>query len=259
MDNSKWRIIPFESKNAFQNMAIDESIFRLYNKYKINTLRLYSWIPSTVSIGLNQDLSAEVDLSTVKKLRFQVVRRISGGGTVLHDSGNELTYSIVTTKSLVDSKSIEDSYYKIVDLPFKPLSKLGVSIDYDQIHCPSVFIRGKKISGNAQARSGDVILQHGTILLDYDPEIMYSVLKARPGKSNSEMVASVYQKVTTLKQEINQKMTPGMLAKYLIDDFLTNHPKEFSIGDLNEEERILAESLEKDKYSTKEWSRGRNK
>ena len=258
-ENSNWRIIPFVQKSAYYNMAVDEAIFRLYNKYHINTLRLYAWVPSTVSIGHHQNLTDEVELSMVEKLGFRVVRRISGGGAVFHDATGELTYSIVTTKTQISTESVEESYYEIVDLLFKPLTKLGVSIDYNQIHCPSVFSKGKKISGNAQARSGDVILQHGTILLDYDPKIMYSVLKARSGKTSSEMVASVYQKVTTLVQEINQKMTPDSLASYLIKDIITNHPVNFTIGSLNREEQALSESLVNNKYKTEDWLMGRNK
>jgi lipoate-protein ligase A len=258
-ESPKWRIIPFDQKDPFFNMAVDEAIFRSYEKLRINTLRLYAWIPSTVSIGLHQNLNAEVELSFVKKMGFQTVRRISGGGAVFHDAEGELTYSIVTAKKELSSQTVEESYYEIIDLLFRPLRKLGVEIQYDQIHCPSVFSHGRKISGNAQARSGDVILQHGTILIDYDPEIMYSALKAHPGKSTSEMVASVYQKVTTISQEINKKMTPGILAKYIIEDLISNFPMKFAIGDLKKEEQSLATSLIKEKYKTEDWLMGLKK
>ena len=258
-ESSKWRIIPFDQKDPFFNMAVDEAIFRLYNKFRINTLRLYAWIPSTASIGLHQNISEELELSFIKKMGFQVIRRISGGGAVFHDAKGELTYSIVTTKKDLTAQTVEESYYEIIDLLFRSLTKLGVEIHYDQIHCPSVFSRGRKISGNAQARSGDVILQHGTILLDYDPEIMYSVLKAHPGKTSSDMVASVYQKVTTLSQEINKKMTPATLAKYLIEDLLSNFREKFAIGNLKKDEQSLAETLMNEKYKTEDWLMGHKK
>jgi lipoate-protein ligase A len=252
-ENSYWRIIPFEQHNAYYNMAIDEAIFRLYKKFKIKTLRLYSWKPSTVSIGVNQCLDDEINLSKVEELGFQAVRRVSGGGAVFHDSQGELTYSIVTSKDHVQTDSIEESYYEIIRMIFTPLIKLGITIDYDQIHCPSVFSNGKKISGNAQARSGNVILQHGTILLDYQPEIMYSVLKARPGKTESDMVASVYQKITTVSNLINKQMTPEELAKYLLENFQTNQRVTLKIGKINTEELSLAEKLVKSRYQTSDW------
>ncbi len=248
-----WRIIPYSRNDAYLNMAVDEAIYQLYKKLKINTLRLYSWYPSTVSIGHHQCLDDEINLSMVKKYNFQAVRRISGGGAVFHDSKGELTYSVVTTKNQVSSKSIEASYYEIVDLLFSPLSKLGITIDYNQIHCPSVFSKGKKLSGNAQARSGNVILQHGTILIDYNPELMYSVLKARPGRTKKHMVASVYQKITTISEQIKKPMTPHMLAEFISEDLLTNYPATFLLGELTTEELKLSEQLAETKYNTEQW------
>ncbi len=234
-------------------MGVDEAIYQLYGKLKVNTLRLYSWHPSTVSIGHHQCLDDEIDLSMVEKYNFQVVRRISGGGAVFHDSKGELTYSVVTSTDQVSSKSIEASYYEIVNLLFSPLSKLGLSVEYNQIHCPSVFSRGKKISGNAQARSGNVILQHGTILIDFDPELMYSVLKARPGRSTKQMVASIYQNVTSISEHTKKEMTPRTLATYINDDLLTNYPSKFLMGDLTTEEHRLAQQLADERYKSEKW------
>ncbi len=257
MNNSKdkqsWRIIPFEENNAYFNMAADEAIFRCFPKHRIKTLRFYGWNPSAVSIGQHQKLADEIDISKVKKLNFQAVRRISGGGAVFHDFKGELTYSVVTSTDYLDAKDIDDSYYKIVRLIFEPLAKLGVSINTGRIHCPSVFSKDKKISGNAQARSGNTILQHGTILIDYDPNIMYSVLKARPGKTSSDMVASVYQKITTISQQTQEKLTPCTLADYIIKYFTAKDSKLFKLGSYFNDEIKLTNELILSKYKTKKW------
>ncbi len=249
-----WRIIPYSQNDAYLNMGIDEAIYQLYKDHKINTLRLYSWYPSTASIGHHQCLNDEIDLSMVKKHQFQAVRRISGGGAVFHDSTKELTYSVVTNTEYVSNKSIEASYYQIVNLLFSPLAKLGILVNYDQVHCPSVFSKGKKISGNAQARSGNVILQHGTILIDYDPELMYSVLKARPGRTKTQMVQSVYQKITTIQEQTQTTtFSPSSLAEFIIQDLLESHPTTFSLGKLTEEEKQLSERLTEERYKSEEW------
>lgn len=253
MKNSRWRIIPFEYNQANYNMAVDEAIYKLYRKLKVNTLRFYGWKPSTVSIGHHQNLDTEVDFTSVEKNNFQIVRRITGGGAVFHDSEGELTYSVVTNIAEISSKSIEDSYYEIVGRLFEPLIKLGIPIDYNQIHCPSVFSNGKKISGNAQARSGGTILQHGTLLVDYRPEIMYSVLKARPGRTQSDMVASVYQKITTVQQQLKRELSVTELAKFILDELLSKYPQNFYLGSLNDDERNLAVKIMKSRYQSSNW------
>src|SRR4030042_3700244 len=91
-----WRLLPIETCHAAVNMAIDEAILnaRIANQVP-NTLRLYRWQPSAVSIGKNQKPENEVYLDTAKKLGVDVVRRISGGGTVYHDFEGEVTYSVI--------------------------------------------------------------------------------------------------------------------------------------------------------------------
>ncbi len=246
-----WRIIPFNYFSASNNMAIDEAIFRLYDKFRINTVRFYGWKPSSVSIGKNQQIKVEVNLENVEKYKYDCVRRISGGGAVFHDEKGELTYSIITDSRYLESKDIEGSYYEIINLIFAPLKELGLMIDFDQIHCPSVFSEGKKISGNAQARQGGILLQHGTILINIHPEIMYSVLRVNPRKTKSNMIASVYQNITSINEKLAQSFSPDTLASLIIEKLETSN---FAVGRLNSEELQLAHTLQKKKYGNNDWT-----
>src|SRR5512137_289367 len=93
----RWRFLPLEMNDGFTNMAIDEAI--LVNRMREavpNTVRLYQWSPSTVSIGMHQSVKLEVDEQEIERRGFQLVRRISGGGAVLHAKGREITYAVIT-------------------------------------------------------------------------------------------------------------------------------------------------------------------
>ncbi len=250
MKDLNWRLLNFTVNRGSMNMAIDEAIFRCFDG--VNTLRLYGWNPSAVSIGKHQKIFDEVNLNSLRELNFDCVRRISGGGAVFHDEG-ELTYSIVTNLSNTKTDTIEGIYYEISEIIFQPLEKLGLSLNYEQIHCPSVFSNGKKISGNAQARYKDIILQHGTILVKFRPEIMYSVLKARAGRTRENMIESVYQHVTTLTESLNKDLSPQNVAEYLIHYLIkTSLPQSF-IGELTIKEQQMAEELASVKYESEDW------
>lgn len=234
-------------------MAIDEAIFRLYDEIQLNTIRFYAWKPSAVSIGKHQRILEEVDLDALHKLGFDCVRRVSGGGTVFHDAIGELTYSIVTnTRNLLEN-TIEGNYYELSKLIFHPLEKLGLILDYRKRHCPSVFVKGKKISGNAQARNGNIVLQHGTILVNFRPKIMYSVLKARPGRTRVSMVESVYQHITTLEEILNKDVRPQGVAEYIISFLTDTKLSQFTLGELTSEENQITLELASDKYESEEW------
>src|SRR5512134_3939286 len=86
LNMTAWRLLKLEAQNPPMNMAIDEAILTARTIDRVpNTLRLYKWKPSGVSIGRNQNIENEAQLNNCRKLGVQVVRRISGGGTVYHD------------------------------------------------------------------------------------------------------------------------------------------------------------------------------
>lgn len=91
----KWRLLAFSYDDPYYNMAVDEAIaIAVGASASPCTLRLYGWKPPVVSIGYFQDPSEEVDMVACDKLGVKVVRRITGGGAVYHDTAGELTYSV---------------------------------------------------------------------------------------------------------------------------------------------------------------------
>src|SRR5512136_2192266 len=93
-----WRLLEVKTNNAFMNMAIDEAILTAHASKQVpNTLRLYQWSPSAVSIGKFQNPQNEVNLANCQKIGVSVVRRVSGGGTVYHDAQGELTFCVTAS------------------------------------------------------------------------------------------------------------------------------------------------------------------
>ncbi|MHA1271127.1 MAG: lipoate--protein ligase family protein [Candidatus Helarchaeota archaeon] len=250
-----WRLIDLSTYNAYWNMAIDEAIldFRIKNLVP-NTFRLYQWHPSAVSIGYNQGMHDEVDIENCKKLNIDFVRRISGGGAVYHDFHGEITYSIIAKESDIP-RDIDESFKVLCRGIINTLGKFGLDAAHGKFHCPSIFVGNRKISGNAQARRRGVILQHGTILLDYNPNLMYTVLKVKHPNMKSKLVKSVYQKVTTIKNEIAQPPDLIYFKQSLIEGYESALNTKFPPPvNLTSDELSLAKSLVHNKYSTDDWN-----
>src|SRR3989304_10415368 len=111
-----WRLIPLETHSAFMNMAIDEAILRTRVKNAVpNPLRFYRWKPSAVSIGKNQKIENEVQIDNCRKLGVDVIRRISGGGTVYHDAEDEVTYSLTAKTQELGVTDITSVYSKVYE------------------------------------------------------------------------------------------------------------------------------------------------
>lgn len=253
---NKWRFIPLDTRNGYWNMALDEAILNAVIGGKSqNTVRFYRWKPSAASIGRNQSLSAEVDMEFAKQKGFNVVRRITGGGAVFHDNHGEITYSIVCPiKFLEDLNAIKvlDQFEIITQGIVTGLNNYGLKPKKGIVHCPAIFLNGKKFSGNAQVRKRAHILQHGTILLDIDPELMYSVLKAPEHIGKSRMVRSVRAKCIGIKDQL-QEFDEEQFLKALKLGFENTLGIRLEEGYFSDYELKTAERLVEEKYSNMDW------
>ena len=125
-----WRLLPLETNNAYMNMAIDEAILNARIAGQVpNTLRFYRWQPSAVSIGRNQNPENEVYLDACKQLGVDVVRRISGGGTVYHDFEGEVTYSVIAKTDRFGHHRHNGSLHQNLRAITDALRLLGITAD----------------------------------------------------------------------------------------------------------------------------------
>ncbi len=207
---ASWRFLDSGEGDAYWNMALDEAILMLCAEGKVpETLRVYTWKPSAVSIGYFQSLKQEVDLDACRSLGVDVVRRITGGGAVYHECGGELTYSLVAGEDTLKAKrffeDIQGSYRVICEAVVEGLKKIGIRAEFKPIN--DIIVNGKKISGNAQTRRRGVILQHGTILLKTDIPTMFKVLKVSKEKISDKEIKVVEDRVTTIYREAQSSVT----------------------------------------------------
>ncbi|MEM3616918.1 MAG: biotin/lipoate A/B protein ligase family protein [Candidatus Bathyarchaeia archaeon] len=253
-----WRLIKFETNNAYMNMAIDEAILEArIKRLAPKTVRFYRWKPSAVSIGRFQKIENEVYMQNCHRYGVDVVRRITGGGTVYHDADGEITYSVVASKEDLKAKDITEVYAKIYTGIVEALKILGLKADFnegDARACPNLTINGRKISGSAQCHKSDVVLQHGTILVDVNLEKMFTFLRVPWAKTCIEVVGIAKNKITSIKAELGKEIQHSIVYGALIEGFQKALKIELKNEDLTNYEKELAEKLCKEKYATTEWN-----
>ena len=252
-----WRLLPLETNDAFMNMAIDEAILtaRVANRVP-NTLRLYRWQPSAVSIGKNQNPHNELYIDNCRKMGVDIVRRISGGGTVFHSAKDEVTYSVIAQTASI-AKNIPAMYQRIYAAITDALRLVGIPADFntgDARNCPNLTVSGKKISGSAQTIRKGAVLQHGTLLLDVDLNQMFTLLRVPWAKSCKQVVAIAKDKITSVTLELNHAVSPETTSNALIEGFKNAFGTQIVAGKLTPFEIKLSEQLCKEKYATDEWN-----
>lgn len=251
MDND-WRLIDMRVEDAPTQMAIDEAIAMARLKYNTqNTVRLYRWYPSAVSVGYFQSLEKEVNLDACKQYGVDVIRRITGGGAVYHDYNGEITYSLVAPET--DEKmprDILESYQVICGAIVNGLKNIGVESEFKPVN--DIVAGGKKISGNAQTRRHGVVLQHGTVLFDSDVERMFQVLRVSDAKISDKLIQTVQERVTNIRRYLGTDIGFNDVRSALIKGFEDTFDVILVSSNLIPEEEELVEVLKK-KYSSHEW------
>ncbi|HEV3432983.1 MAG TPA: biotin/lipoate A/B protein ligase family protein [Nitrososphaera sp.] len=225
---------------AALNMAIDETLMESVGEVPI--LRIYGWHPAAISIGYFQSMNEEVDWAKCREFGVDVVRRLTGGGAVLHEF--ELTYSFITKEY---PQNIMESYQWICEAIVMSINKLGFDASFVPLN--DIVIAGKKVSGNAQTRRNGVLLQHGTILLDVDVNKMFSLLKVPSEKLRDKIIKDVKERVTSLAGT-----TFNDMATSLKNSFAEKFEAKLMVDTLSTKEINRAMWLAEQKYGNKEWN-----
>ena len=248
---SRWRLLETGPSEAFYNMALDEAIMEARRDGSVPpTLRLYGWDPPAVSIGYFQRLEEEVRTGTCENLGIDVVRRITGGGAVLHDK--EVTYSLVASEN-GDSvpPDLVSSYRTLCGGILEGLRALGIPAE---LSGNDIVVGSRKISGNAQKRSYGVVLQHGSIFLETDNTKLQETLNLDGEKMNRGDTCMLDGRMTSLKEATGKSVSFRTASGHLVRGF------EEALGielvwerpSKGEVERAL--HLARDKYASPEWN-----
>ncbi len=248
-----WRLLDTGGNDAYYNMALDEAIATARSMGKVaNTVRFFRWKPSAVSIGYFQGMEEEVDIAACKSMGVDYIRRVTGGGAVYHDYSGELTYGIMVDEAhnLVP-KDILRSYDVLCSGLVVALGLLGIPAEFKPIN--DIVVAGRKISGNAQTRRMGVVHQHGTILREVDPDIMYSLLKVPSEKIRDKRIKSAKERVTSINGYLGREVGFEELKEALKDGFERALNIRLVEGRIAQYEQELAAQL-RVKYASREWN-----
>lgn len=186
----RWRLVISGAAPAAWNMAVDEAMALVHARgLTPPTLRLYAWNPPAVSVGYAQSLAEEVDLDACLREGVQWVRRPSGGRAILHD--REITYCVIVSQSALPGDLLA-TYRELAEGLREALRELGLeavpvprtarpqgrsSACFEVPSAHELVVAGRKVVGSAQVRRAGVILQHGSLLLQFEPERLVRLLK----------------------------------------------------------------------------------
>jgi len=232
------------------NMAVDEVLWDWSGRTGGCCLRLYQWEEPTLSLGYFQTYDQRWQHAASDSCA--VVRRISGGGAIVHDV--ELTYSLTVPLSHPDAPSRARLYLVVHQTIVELLADYGIEASIHsaadshkpaeqpflcfQRRTPGDVVAGPfKVAGSAQRRSWTAVLQHGSLILARScaaPEL--PGLAEMAGRDLSE-------------EEVIERWLPRLSQRLGMS---------WSNIGLSLDERIMSNHLVAEKHATERWVQRRN-
>lgn len=249
----QWRLILDGEYSGAWNMAYDEATLLCADESTLPTLRFYHWNPACVSIGRLQKLGSSPHVASSP---FPLVRRPTGGRAVLHQ--HEITYCAVFHQSRLPRKarSVVGAYSWLSQGFIAGLQQLGIRAQlapqrssgslltancFQSAAQCDFLIDGKKLIGAAQCRKDDVILQHGSLLLELDPAAWQNA------------IGGAMEGAVSLR-DLGVHASSGEIVAALCRGIESAHSVALVEGERNDEEVSLARCLHSHKYSCDDWN-----
>jgi lipoate-protein ligase A len=238
------RLLSFESLDGPTNMAADEAMLETAAERGIASLRFYTWMKPTLTLGYFQPAAVCEQHPNLSSLPW--VRRSTGGAGIVHH--RELTYAFALPPGIA-WKSAESWICRFHRLVQGALEDVGVASrlvvcgeeqKFGEVLCflhqtpGDLLLDGSKVAGSAQRKLRGAILQHGSLLLrrsEFAP-----ILPGMEDLAGRDL------------------FTPQELAEQLTERFAKNTAAAIEPGNWSAEERDRIPEIEAQKYANPEWN-----
>jgi lipoate---protein ligase len=181
------------------NLACDEALLEMMENDPASDdcLRVWEAKNHFVVLGHSNRLMADVNIAACNANRIPILRRISGGGTVLQGPGC-FNYSLILKTDAPRLKNINNTFAFVLDRHRSLVEDLcGAGTRIEGIS--DLTIDGLKFSGNAQYRKSRFALVHGTFLLNFDLRLIEQYLPVplrqpayRNGRVHLEFITNLH-------------------------------------------------------------------
>ncbi|GAB6862828.1 biotin/lipoate A/B protein ligase family protein [Haloplanus litoreus] len=262
----EWRLIREERWPGPMNMALDEIAAETAAAGGPRTLRVYRWEPSTLSLGYRQDPDT-VDWGYCAAEGITVTRRQTGGGGIYHDSHGDISYTIAAPADELPGDLVE-SYRRLCTPILDAFDRLDVPAAFAEtgrpaLHDPACYLRElhpahdvvvpgddgpRKVSGNAQHRRTDAVVQHGSLTYAVRPERHLAAF-ADP----SVDAATFRERVTGIEDHADVTRTAAVST---VEEALAEWA-DAAEGSWTEDELARARERANEKYGSDAWTRRR--
>lgn len=240
VDTTPMKLLDLTLESPQANVALDEALLEAAEESgQGEILRLWEPLEPMVVLGRSSRVAEEVQLEYCRANDLPIIRRSSGGGTIVTGPGCLMYALVLSFENYPEARLIDEAHRTVLDPLASALGRLNGQTKRCGIS--DLALADHKFSGNSLRCRRTHFLYHGTILYDFPLPLIGNALAQAPrqpeyrgGRDHDAFVTNFPAPVADIRQAIRNA--------WEVDGLLRDWPRE------------RCEQLVKDKYSTAAWN-----
>lgn len=185
-----------------ENLALDDALLKTADEMALEQrtaselLRVWQTNELGVVVGRSSRTADEVFLDRARKLNIPVMRRCSGGATVVIGPGCLMYTLLIDLRARPALRMLDEVHHYVMDRMLQAIQPILPSVSSSGT-CDLVF-NNRKFSGNSLKVGRNWTLYHGTVLFDMQLSWLDQLLRHPPrepayrqGRRHSEFVTNI--------------------------------------------------------------------
>jgi lipoate-protein ligase A len=242
------RILDMGLVSPLRSQAIYHGVAYAMHPETPDTIILVSPTDPYVCIGYHQELEKEVDVDYCHAQNLPIFRREVGGGAVYLDRGQVFTQWVFHARSL--PPSLDDRFALYIKPLVGTYRSLGVPANHRPVN--DIHVQGKKIGGTGAARMGEAEVVVGSLMFDFNFDLMARVLKVPSEKMRDKVFQSLNEYMTTLTRQLGHTPDYETVKREYIRQVVEALGRPAEYGEPTPEELAVTEELEA-RFVSDEW------
>lgn len=243
------RVLDFGKVESLRSLAIFHGVAYALGAGGPDVITLTRPLDPFVSIGHHQDAKTEVELEYCAEAGIPVYRREVGGGAVYLDEGQTFWHTIFHQSRV--PTTLADVYTRFLAGPVLALNRYGIPAVHRPVN--DIQVEGRKIGGTGAATIGQSLVVAGSLMFDFNYELMSKVLRVPSEKFRDKVYQTMREYLTTINRELGDDAPDRADAeRILIDCFAETMEEEIVRDEPRADELESIDRLE-EKIASEEW------
>ncbi len=242
------RVLDIGLVSPMRSQAIYHGVAYAMKPETPDTIILVGPTDPYVCIGYHQELEKEVDIEYCQQAGLPMFRREVGGGAVYLDRGQVFTQWIFHRPNL--PASLEERFALYIQPLVDTYQSLGIPANHRPVN--DIHVQGKKIGGTGAAQMGEAEVVVGSLMFDFNFDLMARVLKVPSEKMRDKIFQSLNEYMTTMTRQLGHTPDYETVKREYIRQVVEALGRPAEYADPTPDELAVTEELEA-RFASDEW------